>query len=316
MPINTDFDGAKDLFGQAKDEFDQVDDKECKELSQECEERGEETGDQKEALRKKLEDMLDKLIGEDQEERAYNYVVDFFNNTYEENQDELQTKLGDALKKIEESTSPEERAEIVKDLDRIVDKLVDKMDKVGAAAGDALENDLYDPDKVAKVEDIKRQCDEYGDKMRKYVADAIDDALQNAGTNDQTSVDDLIALYHRFSVDVDTIGSRMPAEDDGVPESAPSVRSRLDRIVGQLECLYELERDLREKVHHEIDDVFEEESLLGNVWTKEGDRYEWEYPDNDTSRIADRELKLNQKGQGEGEAPRSPGQSLARSPSR
>ena len=51
-PINTDFDGAKDLFGQAKDEYDQVDDKECKELAQECEDRGAETEVQKEALRK------------------------------------------------------------------------------------------------------------------------------------------------------------------------------------------------------------------------------------------------------------------------
>ena len=273
-PIYDDFDVAKDLFAQAKAEYDQVDDKECKELGQECDERGAETVEQKEELRKKLEDQLDKAIGEDQEERAYNYVVDFFNNTYEENQEELNDKLKGALKSIEDSTSPDERNKIVKDLDRIVDKLIEKMDKVGVAAQDALDNDLYDEKKVAKVEDIKQQCDEYGPKIRKYVQDQIDDALAKAGTHDQTPVDDLIKLYHEFSINLDEVGSRgmhKPEDDEGVPEEASAVRSRLDRSVGQLE------RNLREKVQTEVDNVFEEESLLGTKWTKDGDRYNWKY---------------------------------------
>jgi len=231
--------------------------------------------------------LIRQAIGEDQEHRAFIYVVDTFNNTYEDNQGDLTEALNDALKKIDTSTSPKERTDIVEALDKKVDKLIEKMDKVGVIADDALENELYDEDKVAKVEKIKKETEEYPDKIRKYVKDKLDEALKNAGTHDQTPCDELLKIYHKFSVGVDTIGARMPAQDEGIPEDAAGVRSRLARIVGQMEMLYEMEKNLRATVHGEIDTVFEEESLLGDKWDKDGDRYQWEYPEK-----GDRTLKL------------------------
>ena len=51
--------------------------------------------------------------------------------------------------------------------------------------------------------------------------------------------------------------------------------------------MYAMEKNLRGTIHAEVDAIFEEESLLGTKWDRDGDRHQWEYLDN-----GDRTLKL------------------------
>lgn len=284
-PVDNQFRGAANTFKEAQGEFASVDDDtEAQQMVGECESRIEETAEQKAALHKKLEDQLNKLISDDKQARAHKFVVDNFSNIYEENQDKLKELMKLTIGQIDTSTHADQRKLIVDDANLQVDEMTEKMDKIDILATDALDT-IEDQDMIDEIMKIKEEVAVYPGKIRKFVEDGIRPALDNAGTNDQLSVEEILAIYHQFSVDVDTVGSRVEAEDPGISENATAVRARLERLYGQMVDLYEMEKELREKVQNGVDKVFDEESLLGERWTKTGDRFTWEHPSDGGVRV-------------------------------
>jgi len=280
-PIDGGFDKAQGLFREAKVEFDELNDKP---MAENCEERAAVCDDKKKELRDKLEELLDEAIKDDRERRAYEHIVDTYGNVLKDNQDSLMDLIGVATDKIRKSTHNDQRVTIVEELDHNVDRLIEKMDKVGVLAVDTLDM-LHSHERLEEVKQIKVDVDAYPGKIKQFVKEHISKALDDAGKNDQLSPAELLEVYHKFSVNVDTVGSRTQADDPGLSEDANAVRARLERIYGQMVALYETEKNLREKVQTEVDRVFDDESLLGEHWEKNGDRFTWVYPDDGSSRF-------------------------------
>jgi len=278
------FDEASGLFENAKGEYSQINDDHCKGMAGECDTRIEECKEKKDYLKNLLDEKLVKVIRDDKERREFDHVKELYDKTAEENQIVLTDLIKSSVDGIEKSKSGSERDQILDDTNEKVDKLIDKMDKVGTFVDEATKV-VTDEGKLEELKQIKEAVTVYPESIRRLVKLSLDEVVKNAGKNDEMSAADLLKIYHKFSVDMDTASGRrvdpisgrvLSAEDEGVPESMQTVRLRLDRIVTQLESLYETEMNLREKVQGSLDVVFDNESLLGEHWNKVGPRFKWE----------------------------------------
>merc|ERR1712100_93872 len=95
--------------------------------------------------------------------------------------------------------------------------------------------------------------------------------LANEKWKDEEEVSKLIQIYHKFSVDLETIvqlnhddsGNLIPAADAGIganPNYADVVE-RLKSIEQLVNDFHEMERDLRSQVHKQVDVKFDARSL-------------------------------------------------------
>jgi len=228
-------------------------------------------------------DQLEQAIAEDRDERQFIHVKEIYDKTVDDNKNALDDLIKDAKQKIIRSKHVDERTKILDDVNGTVDRLVDKMEKIGVLVDDIIPN-VGSVEKVEELKHIREAIENYPPEIRKSVKAQLEDTLKEAGKNDEMSADELLQVYHAFSVEMDTVGGHqidpdtgkmVNAEDTGIHEEVSMVRNRLERIINQLEGLYATEVDLREKVQSQVDRVFDEEALLGSHWSKTGPRFTW-----------------------------------------
>merc|ERR1711934_404216 len=102
----------------------------------------------------------------------------------------------------------------------------------------------------------------------------IKDELDSDKYRDEEEVGDLLAIYHKFSVDLDTIvskiadeqGQLIPAADPGISTDYNEIKSRLHDIASKMQDFQAVERDLRAQVQAAVDEKFDNEGLPGKTW--------------------------------------------------
>merc|ERR1711934_1201769 len=102
----------------------------------------------------------------------------------------------------------------------------------------------------------------------------IKDELDSDKYRDEEEVGDLLAIYHKFSVDLDTIvskiadeqGQLIPAADPGISTDYNEIKSRLHDIASKMQDFQAVERDLRAQVQTAVDEKFDNEGLPGKTW--------------------------------------------------
>jgi len=282
-PFNGTYDEGKDLFQLAKVKYGEVGDDETKAMCGECDTRCKESDSGKENLKKKLLDQLGKAAQASKDKRAYDNAEKLYSDTKDDNKKEFDDIIAKALDEIKDSKNQGQRDKTDEDADKAIDELINKMEKVGVVVDDTI-NDLGDVQLQEKLKPIKDEIDAYPESLRRMKEDALREAKEIAGKNDELSAEELLKIYHAFSVDLDTqsgrqldpeTGRMVHADDCGINDDINMVRLRLDRIVGQLEGLYDTENELRARVQAEVDSVFDSESLLGDHWAQEGPRHLW-----------------------------------------
>lgn len=102
----------------------------------------------------------------------------------------------------------------------------------------------------------------------------IKDELDSDKYRDEEEVGDLLAIYHKFSVDLDTIvskisdeqGQLIPAADPGISTDYNDIKSRLHDIASKMQEFQAMEQTLRSQVQNAVDEKFDKENLPGKHW--------------------------------------------------
>eukprot|EP00658_Telonema_sp_P-2_P000867 TRINITY_DN1031_c0_g2_i1.p1 TRINITY_DN1031_c0_g2~~TRINITY_DN1031_c0_g2_i1.p1 ORF type:complete len:566 (+),score=208.30 TRINITY_DN1031_c0_g2_i1:135-1832(+) len=104
----------------------------------------------------------------------------------------------------------------------------------------------------------------------------VEEELNSGKYAQEEELADLLAIYHKFSVDLDTIvrkdtdenGNLINAVDTGISNDYNDVKTRLDVIHSLVQQFHHNERDLRQQVQAAVDDKFDAENLPGKHWYK------------------------------------------------
>merc|ERR1712216_209605 len=140
-------------------------------------------------------------------------------------QDELDERLKDALrnaqgkKKLE---SAKEHLEQTKKFGEVKEEFED---------AERLLDDGADKEEAVEKAQL---CDELASSLMDTLNKRLQDALDMAGENDEETDQDLLAIYHAFSMQVECMVDGQEVHDAGIPREKGQARNRLDALMAEL----------------------------------------------------------------------------------
>merc|ERR1711959_87017 len=118
------------------------------------------------------------------------------------------------------------------------------------------EAELLLTDEELKEEAVvkKEQCDKLAEELMEVLEGRLKDLLDSAGDVDPSD-QDLLAIYHAFSVEIESLLAGEQVEDPGLEAYRPqgAARGRLDGVASTLRKLKEKEAALRGHMHKMLD---------------------------------------------------------------
>merc|ERR1711924_589302 len=149
--------------------------------------------------------------------------------------------INTAIDRIASSRNEQERIGIVKeefeDAERLLDDGADKEEAVEKA----------------------QLCDELANSLMDTLNKRLQDALDMAGENDEETEQDLLQIYHAFSMQVECMVDDQEVHDAGIPREKGQARNRLDTLMAEL-SKFKAEKDsLRKLLHKMVDDKCDEQ---------------------------------------------------------
>jgi hypothetical protein len=212
----------------------------CAERIQECNDFVE---DLKISLDKKLKDMIDNSKANKKMEDGNEEIMDVMAETG----GDLADILEEARKKIHQSKNEQERIDICNAARERVKRSQKKFNqpKDTYKEAEALFIDDIGKEKAKEAQD---DCDKYADELMAQFDFGLEEALLGAGENDDLEDSDLLAIYHAFSLEVESFAIEDDAADGGIERQPGVTRNRLNNIMKLLRDHKSQTDGIREKV--------------------------------------------------------------------
>jgi len=256
--VTSRFDLAIAKFEAAKEEYGLVDDADMSDEVMKCDDRIRECHEFVENLqinlKKSLDDMIADARGNVKMEEGHEALMD----TMTESGAELVSIIEDARVKIQKSKNEQERIDIVNDAR---DRVVRAQARFGVVKDVYKEaEDLFvSEDKKVEARNAQDDCDQYAEELMAQFDFGIEEALAAAGENDDLSETDLLAIYHAFSLEVESFALEEDVADAGLEREPGKARNRLNQIMKMLKDHKSQTDKIRQKVIDSVNATFEVE---------------------------------------------------------
>eukprot|EP00658_Telonema_sp_P-2_P028088 TRINITY_DN21595_c0_g1_i1.p1 TRINITY_DN21595_c0_g1~~TRINITY_DN21595_c0_g1_i1.p1 ORF type:complete len:575 (-),score=204.85 TRINITY_DN21595_c0_g1_i1:222-1946(-) len=256
--VTSRFDLAVEKFEAAKTEYGLVEDDDMTEKLSDCDDRIRECHEFVENLQLDLKHKLDDLIADAKGQHKMDQGHEALQDTMAECGAELSNILEDARTKIQNSKNEQERVEIVNAARDRLKRAQGKFRAVKEIYKDA-EDTFVNEDKQQEARDAQDECDKYADELLEQFEFGIEEALAGAGENDDLSDTDLLAIYHAFSIEVESFAEGAETADPGIERQPGLVRTRLNQIMKLLKDHKSQTDKIREKVLESVSKAFDAE---------------------------------------------------------
>merc|ERR1712166_155432 len=283
-PNDGQYDKAQDLFKQAEDAFKLVKGRKASDLNKkwgfktkmtDCKEKIVDCDNYKDQTHDNLDVKLDELRNHWKAKKTLEYTLEQYKNELDSIQttfDEVVDKTirsfeGTKTERHRRENTAKGRAEVLSEIEKILP--FKEMFETTEYVVSSDEDKQICKDKYDEIDNwYNFWLNDYDNKLSKE--------LDRDVYADEEEVAALLAVYHKFSVDLDTIvakqtdeqGQLIPASDPGIGSDYNQMKSRLDMIHDAVQQFHHSERDLRKQVQKAVDDKFDGLSLPGKTWYK------------------------------------------------
>jgi hypothetical protein len=281
-PNDDQYDYAHKLFGEASNYFKQIKGRTARDLDKkwkfkeklsECTKYGDMCDTYKDSTHDNLDVKLDELRKYWSAKKLLDMTLEEYNQTVSTIEDNYNNIVDKTIRSFEGTKTHRQRREnfekgrkeVIDEISKILpykEKFADIETKVSSDDDRQICND--------KIE----ECDTYYNYWLNDYDRRIKQELESDKYKDEEEVGDLLAIYHKFSVDLDTIvskntndtGALIPAADPGISTDYNEIKSRLQEIASHMQNFQAMEENLRSKVQKAVDAKFDKHNLPGKAW--------------------------------------------------
>jgi len=251
------YDAATEKFQEAKAEFSEVDDDSCQEWMGKCDERVSTVTAAVRHLQEELDERLKAAMRNAQGKKKLAEAKEKLNDTVSEVGQTLEEALSEATDKIGKSRTEQQRIDACNEArDKLAGKAKKFQDiKKDFEDAESMLDDGEDKDDAGKC---AASCDEFADSALETLNSRLNDALASAGDNDDLTDSELLAVYHAFSLEVESLLDDGTASSD-VNREKGAARARLDGLMNDLKKMKSQKDATRKMLHKMIDDQMDSE---------------------------------------------------------
>jgi hypothetical protein len=250
---------AVDKFKEAKEEFKLVDDESCDQRILDCDDKVVVVEKRRRFLDQELQDRLNEAIKNERGKRKLKEGNEQLDTAIDEAGTELEKVLDEACEKIAASKTEQERINACNDARDKVKSKTKRFDEVKNIFDEA-ELLLVDEPEKSEAGEKAASCPE----LAQQLLDTLDSRLAaacNERANAELSDQDLLAIYHAFSLEVESLIDGEEATDRGIDHEVGAARTRLNQLMEGLRDMKQKESTLRSKLHAAVDAQLDAEGL-------------------------------------------------------
>jgi hypothetical protein len=283
-PNDEQYDYAKDLFEQAYETFKRVKGRKSNELNKEwkfkekmsdCNSKKQDCDNYKDSTHDNLDVKLEELRDYWKGKKDLELLLERYNTDVDTINTEWETIIDKTVRSFENTRTERQRRE---NTAKGREEVLDEINKILP-----YKEEFLTTEKVVSEEEDRVICQEKQDEIDNRHNFWINEydrrmraELDSDKYADEEEVADLLALYHKFSVDLETYVRKehdenhqlIPAVDQGIGNDYNETKSRLDDIQRMMQEMHFSERDLRRDVQRAVDEKFDAENLPGKAWYK------------------------------------------------
>jgi len=253
------YDKAAEKFAAAKDEFSQVDDGACADRVVDCDNKISEVNQHKIELEQELLRRLQEEMKHAKGKKMLQQGNEKLDEAIQMAGGALEEALTEAYEKIVVARNEQERIKICNDAKATMDGQTAIFDSVKENYTEA-ERLLLDGPLKTEAQQKAIQCDDLKSQLR----DTLDSRLAEymlLNDNEDLTDEDLLAIYHNFSLEIEHMLDNSPGEDAVLSHEKGVARARLDGVSGLLKKLKDKQAAMRGLLHAALDASIDEQGL-------------------------------------------------------
>lgn len=235
-----------------------MDDGSCDDRIGDCDKQVTQVEAHKRHLEEELDERLKAALKNAKGEKLLAEANEKLGDTIKDVGSALEEALTEAIDKIEISKNEQDRINACKDARDKVGGKTKRFNEVKENFEEA-ERLLEDGESKTEAGDKAAQCDELVQSLKDTLEQRLNDALNAHEDADEMTDAELVAMYHAFTVELESMLEGEDVPDAGVSREKGVARSRLDQLQGQMKKMKAKEASLRKAMHKMIDDGLDAE---------------------------------------------------------